>query len=267
MNKKTLTLLALFACMSLYAQNEKQGGESHEYVDLGLPSGTLWATCNVGANSPEEYGDYFAWGETEPKETYDWSSFKWCDGSENTMTKYGTIDNKTKLDPEDDAAIANWGNDWCMPTNEQLWELTKNSYTDTEWTTMNDVNGYKITSKKNGNSIFIPAAGVHKNGSLNFAGSHGFYWSCDADYSKHSDYSTRALLLYIYSGYISASNNFSRFYGQSVRPVRRKKTSTTTSIDGIIANKDAVNNGKYISNGNFVIVMDGKQYNANGIRK
>ena len=84
--------------------------EEHEWVDLGLPSGTLWATCNVGANAPEEFGDYFAWGEIAPKDYYDWNTYKWCDNSGYSLTKYctdsyyGTVDNKTELDPEDDAA-------------------------------------------------------------------------------------------------------------------------------------------------------------------
>ena len=101
--------------------------ENHEYVDLGLPSGTLWATMNVGANSPEDYGDYFAWGETAPKSVYDWSTYKWCRGLVNTITKYcnsggynGFVDNKTELDPEDDAATANWGAEWRMPSFEQM---------------------------------------------------------------------------------------------------------------------------------------------------
>ena len=110
--------------------------DEHEWVDLGLPSGTLWATCNVGADNPEDYGDYFAWGETEPKVIYNWSTYKWCNGSVNTMTKYctdsgyGTVDNKTELDPADDAATVNWGTSWRMPTLEQLDELlTKCTWT------------------------------------------------------------------------------------------------------------------------------------------
>ena len=100
--------------------------DGHAYVDLGLPSGTLWATCNVGASSPEEYGDYFAWGETEPKNDYNWSTYKYCKGSSTTMTKYctsssyGTVDNKTELEPSDDAATVNWGSNWQMPSLEQL---------------------------------------------------------------------------------------------------------------------------------------------------
>ena len=103
--------------------------DNHEWVDLGLPSGTLWATMNVGASCSEDDGDYFAWGETEPKDVYDWSTYKWCNGSEYTQTKYcsnsdyGTVDYKTELDPEDDAAYVNWGSSWRMPTEQQLKEL------------------------------------------------------------------------------------------------------------------------------------------------
>ena len=111
---------------NVYAQTEN----GHEYVDLGLPSRIKWATCNVGATTPEEYGDYFAWGETEPKDNYDWSTYKWCNESNATMTKYctdssyGTVDNKTVLELEDDAAYVNWGGNWRMPTKAELDELT-----------------------------------------------------------------------------------------------------------------------------------------------
>ncbi|MBO4723117.1 MAG: hypothetical protein J5629_09355, partial [Muribaculaceae bacterium] len=141
----------------------------HTYVDLGLPSGTLWATTNVGANSPEEYGDNFAWGETTPKEVYDWSTYQWCMGSYDTFTKYcnissygynGFIDNKLELDPEDDAATANWGPEWCMPSQEQIQELYNNCFS--EWTTLNGVNGRLFTGP-NGASMFMPAAGSFGN--------------------------------------------------------------------------------------------------------
>ena len=113
--------------------------DNHEWVDLGLPSGTLWATCNVGANTPEEYGDYFAWGETEPKDYYGWNTYKWCNGSRYTLTKYctdssygynGFVDNKAELDPEDDAAYVNWGSSWRIPTTEQQCELYENCSVD-----------------------------------------------------------------------------------------------------------------------------------------
>lgn len=133
-------------------------------VDLGLPSGTLWATCNVGASSPEESGDAFAWGETEPVREYDWnnpwSNYKWCNGSSDMLTKYctnstyGTVDNLTELEPEDDAAWANWGPMWRMPSEAQFDELEENCTW--KWSTKNGVEGRLITGP-NGNSIFLPA--------------------------------------------------------------------------------------------------------------
>ena len=201
--------------------------DGHEYVDLGLPSGTLWATMNVGADSPEEYGDYFAWGETEGynsgKTTFNWSTYKWCNGSDNTMTKYCTnssygynnfTDGKTVLDADDDAARANWGGDWRMPTKAEFLELINN--TENEWTTQNNVAGYKFTSKTNGNSIFLPAAGSRRYGYLNGTGSYGDYWSS----SLHEGYPNYAWSLGFDSGRVGASNG-DRFRGHSVRPVRK----------------------------------------------
>ena len=155
----------------------------HEWVDLGLPSGTLWATCNVGANAPEEYGDYFAWGETAPKDYYDWSTYKWCNGSKTSMTKYctdsscgynGFVDNKAELDPTDDAAYVNWGSSWRMPSLQQIQELCGNCTW--QWTQLNGVNGQLVTGP-NGNTLFLPTAGVRWGESLDFLGSVGFYWS------------------------------------------------------------------------------------------
>ena len=199
-----------------------------EYVDLGLPSGTLWATCNVGANSPEEYGDYFAWGETKPKTTYNWSTYKY--GSYSRLRKYcknssyGTVDNKTELEPSDDAATANWGSEWQMPSEEQYDELINSSYTTTTWTTLNGVNGRMIVSKSNGNSIFLPAAGYRFDTSLHDAGSDGNYWSRSlyASPLNTSDNSIKAYYLGFNSSSIYTSYNY-RCYGLSVRPVRVKK--------------------------------------------
>ena len=189
---------------------------NHEYVDLGLS--VKWATCNVGANAPEEYGDYFAWGETQPKTTYDWSTYKWCNGSYDTQTKYctdsyyGTVDNKTQLELSDDAARANWGGSWRMPTTEEQQELINNcTWT---WTTQNGVNGYKVTSKKNGNSIFLPAAGYRDDSSLNYAGSTGYDWSS----SLSSDYPGDAYGLGFNSDLVGWGYYY-RYYGHSVRPV------------------------------------------------
>ena len=193
--------------------------DNHEYVDLGLPSGTLWATCNVGADSPEDYGDHFAWGETEPKDTYDWSTCK--HGSYNTLTKYctnssygynGYVDNKTELDSEDDAAYVNWGSSWRMPTLDQQTELIDNcTWT---WTTQNGVNGYLATGP-NGHTLFLPAAGYRYNGSLSSTGSDGRYWSR----TLYSAYPYNAYNLSFYSGRVFWSY-FYRSYGYAVRPVR-----------------------------------------------
>lgn len=195
--------------------NDEYNG--HEYVDLGLPSGLKWATCNVGATSPEDYGDYFAWGETEPKTTYDWRTYKWCNGSYKTQTKYctesscGTVDNKTVLDPEDDAAHVIWGGSWRMPTRAEQEELLeKCTWT---WITQNGVNGYMVKGP-NGNSIFLPAAGYHNYGSLYDAGSYGNCWSSSLRASDSYD----ACCLYFDSGRQSTLNS-GRCFGQSVRPV------------------------------------------------
>ena len=140
--------------------------EIHEWVDLGLPSGTLWATCNIGSRCPEEYGHFFSWGETEPKDIHDTGHYKWNRGS-GMMTKYCTIgsfgsggmtDGLTELLAEDDAATANWGKDWQMPSREQVEELTDTTFTTSKWTNLNDFLGTKITSKRNGNWIFLPAS-------------------------------------------------------------------------------------------------------------
>ncbi|MBQ2300161.1 MAG: Ig-like domain-containing protein, partial [Bacteroidaceae bacterium] len=207
--------------------NVTENKDTHEYVDLGLPSGTLWATCNVGASKPEEYGDHFAWGETEPKNDYSWSTYKYCKGTYNTMTKYctsssyGTIDNKTELEPSDDAATANWGSGWQMPSSEQRKELHNSSYTTTTWTTMNGVKGRKITSKSNGNSIFLPASGYRYDASLSGAGSYGNYWSRSLGTSS----SANAYSLYFDSSRISTYYD-DRYYGRSVRPVRVNSVQT-----------------------------------------
>ena len=190
----------------------------HEYVDLGLS--VKWATCNVGATKPEEYGGYYAWGETEEKEDYSWSTYKWCNGSETPMTKYctnnsyGTVDNKTTLDLEDDVAHVKWGGSWRMPTKAELNELLNNcTWT---WTTQNDVNGYKVTGP-NGNSIFLPAAGFRLGSNLYYSGSFGHFghfWSG----SLYESDSYNAYRLLFSSGDYGVYNYY-RFLGFTVRPV------------------------------------------------
>ena len=200
------------------------GGDDHTYVDLGLPSGLLWATCNVGANAPEEYGDYFAWGETQPKEVYNWSTYQHCMGSYHTLTKYctdsyydygynGFTDNLTILLPEDDAATANWGNGWRMPTKEEWQELYNN--TTVTWTQQNGVNGRLFTAP-NGNSLFLPAAGYRLDSNLRYVGSEGCYWSS----SLNTGGVISAWLFYFYSSNYYMCHYFDRSYGLSVRAVR-----------------------------------------------
>ncbi len=191
--------------------------DGHEYVDLGLPSGTLWATCNVGASRPEDYGSYYAWGETTNKGTYDWTTYKWCRGSKKTLTKYNTesgygiVDNRTTLEPADDAAHANWGDDWRMPTKDDWQELKDNCTW--MWTTQGGKAGYCVTGL-NSKSIFLPATGYYGDGSFNNAGSVGYYWSSSLDAGGPG----KAYLLY-FSSVGVYMDGARRNYGRSVRPV------------------------------------------------
>ena len=197
----------------------------HGFVDLGLPSGTLWATCNVGATTSEGYGDYFAWGETEPKITYNWSTYRYANGTswnDPQLTKYcsissygynGFTDNLTVLQPSDDAATANWGGGWCMPTADQWRELYQN--TTNTWTTQNGVIGRLFTAF-NGNSLFLPAAGVRWDDELGYVGTYGYFWSS----SLLTDYPGYAWGFNFSSGDCSMYYGYYRGYGQSVRAVR-----------------------------------------------
>ena len=211
-----------------------------EYVDLGLPSGTLWATCNVGAESPEEYGDFFAWGETTQKPNYTWRNYKYAynftyipeEGEEGeagdavAFTKYvlqrnsefygydgtsfGFWDELTELMPEDDAATANWAAPWHMPTRTQVDELRVNCTR--TWTTLNDVNGILVTGP-NGNTIFLPAAGEY-NDIREGAGSYGVYWTS----SLSADTPDASYLEFRSTGW-GWYDTF-RYVGFPVRPVR-----------------------------------------------
>ena len=199
-----------------------------EAVDLGLPSGTLWANMNVGAFKAEDYGDYFAWGETTPQNDnqYSWASYRWCKGSEKTLTKYcydssygynGFTDRKTVLDAKDDAATANWGGDWRMPTKAQFDELIDN--TTSEMTTQNGVYGRQFTSKTNGNSIFLPGAGYRRNDERGGVDA-GWYWSSTLSEERWTE---RAWFLFFQSGDMSMHEKTDtyRYNGYSVRPVRK----------------------------------------------
>ncbi|MBR1868952.1 MAG: hypothetical protein IJ799_02680 [Bacteroidales bacterium] len=191
-------------------------------VDLGLS--VKWASCNLGASKPEDSGDYYAWGETSVKSEYSWETLLYCDyyDPDLELTKYNTdweyawengeVDNKTRLDYIDDAARKKWGGKWRMPTDKEWTELRENcTWT---WTTLNGKNGYKVTSKKNGNSIFLPAAGYRSDTSFYFPRFNGFYWSS----SLHAEDPKRA---WVISFDPSSVGRFSRARedGLSVRPV------------------------------------------------
>ena len=178
-------------------------------VDLGLS--VKWACCNVGANSPEEYGGYFAWGETEVKNYYEDPSYKWLIDSIGEMIKYNEADGKTTLDPEDDAAQVLWGDGWRMPTQAELQELM--DHCTWTWTIVNGVKGYKVSG--NGNSIFLPAAGSYNNISLMNQGDRGCYLSSTL-FSE--DIELECCLGFNKNAYYSINDY--RCKGHTIRPVR-----------------------------------------------
>lgn len=191
------------------------------WVDLGLPSGLLWAECNVGAGSPEEEGDYYAWGETEPKSDYSVGTYHYTNGDFDQLTKYcnasnygyrGFTDNLTTLQPGDDAATANLDGDARTPTLSEWQELIDN--TGSTWTTQNGVYGRKLTAT-NGDSLFLPAVGGRAGAELISAGSDGYYWSS----SLHTDDPNYAAVFYFSSG-VLRTGKIARALGLPVRAVR-----------------------------------------------
>ena len=211
----TFTVSESVTLVAKFEECDKYNG--YETIDLGLPSGLLWATFNVGATKPEEHGGYYAWGETEEKDNYGWSTYKYCNGSYDTMTKYckvssyGTVDNKTVLEPEDDVAHVKWGGSWRMPTKAELDELLNNCTW--EWTTLNGVNGYRITGS-NGSCIFLPAAGWRDGTETCYKGDISRYWSS----SLRDNDCPNACNLYINERDYDWDNS-RRFYCLCVRPV------------------------------------------------
>ena len=204
------------------AQDSQHIDDDHEWIDLGLQSGTLWATCNVGANKPEEYGDYFAWGETKPKTEYNWTTYRYSKGGKDFMAKYvlgssygSPVDKLRELLPEDDAATVNWGASWQMPSKEQIEELINKKNTSIRWDNINGVSGKRITSRTNGNSIFIPAAGIRGDANTIYEGSDCVCWSRTLNY--YNSYEAEYLLLYIGN---DCCHYNKRGYGFTVRPVR-----------------------------------------------
>lgn len=231
--------LMSFTTRSTY--NEPTGYiDGYAYVDLGLPSGTLWATCNVGANVPEEYGDYYAWGETSTKETFDWSNYSWCNGSRTTLTKYcsdsncgdnGYTDTLTTLEPSDDVATVIWGNNWRMPTDDELAELVNGcQYT---FMTQNGVKGY-LAIGPNGNSIFIPAAGhISENGLINAT------YNCNLWSSTLYVAYPHAARTAFFTSYGSSSSSIYRNCGAPIRPVCSNSGGQISMPDTVVVSFNA----------------------------
>lgn len=195
--------------------------KGHEWVDLGLS--VYWSTCNMGAKTEEQKGDYYAWGEIEPQaeKTFTWDSYKWYFISGDALTKYnlnskyGDVDNKAILDDADDAAHVKWEGDWYMPTTEEILELVNNC----TWKkkNRNGVAGYEGVSKKNGKSIFFPCNGAYSDGKLQNE-EYPTFWSCELDNSGEEDDSLFGFC-FMMGKYESAGAAYTRFCGLAIRPV------------------------------------------------
>lgn len=220
----------------LYAQWKEKVDETipnnnnHEYVDMGLPSGLLWATCNVGATKPEEHGGDFAWGEVEAKNEETADTYKWQGDTYDKVTKYYDVDNKSVLELADDAANANWGGNWRMPSREEWMELSNTDYCTWDWTTVNDVKGYLVTSKKNGNSIFLPVTGSGYNRDREgYEIENAIYWT------NRNECSTWVAEIFAFSStFIGITNNehfLPREYALTVRPVLPRSLKQTITFD------------------------------------
>ncbi len=252
--------------------------DNHPHIiDLGLDDGTLWACCNVGASVPDSYGDYFAWGETSPKEYYYWNSYKWCEGSDNDFdilnwregnnkltkynydSEYGIVDNKYGLDLEDDAAYVTWGKTWHMPNSKQLANMINNTIE--EEVTFGDVIGMKHISKKNGNYIFMPYCGCKLYTSSYSTNYEYKYWS--SSLAPNSEFKG------IHASAIGALSCYvPRCYGYPVRPVvfegegsasiknvsLDKNNDKYYTVDGRLLNCKPTQSGVYIINGRKVFV-------------
>lgn len=290
MNRAFTLFVSTILATGAWAQNTHNG---HEYVDLGLTSGTMWATCNVGADAPEKAGFYYAWGETETKENYNWSTYKWCKGSDHTQTKYvpqsyssygyeSFYDDKVTLEKVDDVAQQTWGGSWVVPTLTQQEELRDECYW--VWTnTYNrvSVNGYivykakkvcdkgeKVTSISTPSPdydvatdahIFLPAAGYRLDTNLDRVGNQGLYWSCLLSASN----SSRACRFDFGSGHVAWGSDGLRYLGFPIRPVYDGPDTTPTAIESINTD-NAGKVTKTIENGQIIIIRNNKKYDLSG---
>ena len=239
-----LTIADVTALISIIKIIDSVGDPNgHEYVDLGLPSGALWATCNVGATTALELGDFYAWGETETKDVYSWATYKWCDGDDVSTTnqsliKYcdrgalGRLDGKISLEIEDDVAHVKWGGDWHIPTREEFQELIDYCTFDYDWLNEEQtIEGFKITGR-NGNSIIMPAAGYRNDAT--YKSDQFFYWSATlwmTDNPRNNRGKDATCLKHLTSEEATL-DDFYRYRGCAVRPVLSKYTPVTHTIYG-----------------------------------
>lgn len=223
MKKMFLMSLATMFAMTVghakvnVTETPAQTPDGVEAVDMGLS--VKWANMNVGAKKSSGFGTYFAWGETKPKEYYSWNTYAWSRGNTQFLTKYSTTDRRTQLAISDDAARANWGGEWRMPTVSEYEELINPANCSWEWTNKDGVNGYKVTSKKTGKSIFFPITGCRFFGEVQFRAINGIYWTS----SLYSTNPNKAWCLEfnfedvsVYYGDLSSN----RFSGRCIRAVR-----------------------------------------------
>lgn len=190
--------------------------QGHEFVDLGLPSGTLWATQNMGASAPEQTGDYYAWGELEPKEIYTWATYTLCGGTSRTLSRYcgnadyGTVDNKVQLALEDDAANQQWGGLWRMPTKAQAQELKSQC----KWV-LDSARGCYLLTGPNGNTLFMPLTGYKEGSNVYGKASAGYFWSS----TLGNGYPYNAFCLVFEQS--AFDKNVLRHCGRTIRPVAK----------------------------------------------
>lgn len=242
-NDGTLSIADITSLVGIVNENkETLKSNGHKYVDLGLPSGALWATCNVGATTPLEFGDFYAWGETEPKDVYNWETYIWCNGdactsSNQSLTKYcdrnayGKEDGKLSLELDDDAAHVKWGGDWHIPTTEEFQELM--DYCTFEYDDIDEahtIEGFRITGP-NGNSIIMPATGYRKN-STSYNNSF-YYWSANLmmkDGKSTNGGRYAACLGHVNSEEAEYTGKY-RYCGYPVRPVLSKYTPIVNNTE------------------------------------
>lgn len=221
---KTKTVLAAIMLMAVSVSAKAQNNEPHAFVDLGLPSGTLWAETNVGASGQEGVGDVFSWGETEPQTPYQMrSTYKYCitNNRNSCLTKYCSnsifgcdsfVDKLILLQEDDDAAVANWGSDWRIPTREQWKELMDN--TTRKWSEWYGVKGCFLIGQ-NGNRIFLPAVGTYFDEEGFNEQVAGYYWSSSLDINGPD-----CAHIFYFDADRAEMSSFPRTNGMSIRPVR-----------------------------------------------